>query len=151
MLVWSISLAGMLAAVGQESPAPPVNDSPVSVERIQRALAKPAPLILDDASVTPTFRVVVREEQRFQNLKLRDLSDVGHEPRIPGGLHAFEQRQLQGNPWIGQPIITIDVLPMIEAAVEAFGRAHRVRAEKAARDEVRQALLEFCGTRDCSP
>jgi hypothetical protein len=148
MVFWPIAIIAAVSAIGQEATVPPPGDLPVSLQRIRLALAQPPPLV-DDSTVTPTFRVLVREEQRFQ--ELLDLLDFGEEPRIPGGLTAFEQRRVLGNPWVGQPLILIDVLPMLNAGVQAIGKARRARAERAAREEVQQALVEFCALQGCSP
>jgi hypothetical protein len=112
----------------------------VSLSRIRTALTShPSPLRLTQPE--PTFRVVVWQT-RFQELFER--LDVHGEFTTPGGLRAFEQRQQLGNPWIGQPLFKINLLPFVENVAPAITAVHRNRAEQAAREEVRHAVVEMC-------
>lgn len=150
MTLWVIAALFAFLAVGQESaniPATP--ELPVSLNQIRKALDKPKPNLLALSTVEPTFQVIIREDNVFQ--ELLDRPDFGSGPRMPGGLYAFEQRQLLGKPWAGQPLIQIDVLPLLNAAGRAIGNARRTRLEEAAHEEVQRALMEFCAMHDCGP
>jgi hypothetical protein len=126
--------------------APPASVSPerlVSLTRIRQELERQShPLAADvPQTIQPTFRAVV-QGQRIQ--AIFDALDFNGGPVPPGGLYAFEQRRLLGDPWAGQPLIQVNVLPVVKAAYHAISRARRDHAERAAHEEVRRALIEFC-------
>jgi len=73
-----------------------------------------------------------------------DALDFNGGPVPPGGSYAFEQRRrLFGDPWAGQAMIQVNVLPLVEAAYRAISSARHDHAERAAHDEVQRALIEF--------
>ena len=116
---------------------------PVSVNRIRQALAQPAEPLkgLKGLDETPTFRVEIRERQRFENL-LATL-DFKSGPVPPGGLYGFEQRARLSSPWGSQPIVGVDVLSIARLIGNGVSSARRSHAEAAAREEVKRALEEF--------
>jgi hypothetical protein len=118
----------------------------VSLSKIRAGLAaQPSSLRLIPPE--PTFRIIVWETQHlYQVLEQLQLRDA-HTP--PGGLYAFGQRQQLGNPWIGQPLVKIDVLPQVEAIGQAIAARRRASAEEAAREEVSHALVEMCLANVC--
>ena len=129
-----------------QEPAPNAPLGVVSLTRIRTALtAHPSPLRLTPPE--PTFRVIVWETQHF--FELSDRLDLPSEHAPPGGLYAFEQRQQLGNPWVGQPVFKIDVLPPLDQVHRAVTAAERARVERVARDGARHALVEMCLARVC--
>jgi len=112
---------------------PPV--LPVSIERIRAALQRPA--LLTVPRITPDFVVDVRERQRFD--KLVPPMDFSSGPVPPGGLYAYEQLQRAGVP-VAQPLMLIDLM----AIAHEIGRAHAAHEAASAREEVRQAIADYC-------
>jgi hypothetical protein len=140
-------LAAALAVAVAEAQEP-VEPTDPRLARIRQALATPA-IQLSPANPEPTFRVGIVGQQ----LLLAGPSDWSRppaEPPIPGGLYAFEQRQRLGNPWAGQPLIKVDVLPVVGVLLDALRAAGRERALRQARREVATALEEFCASADCA-
>ena len=112
---------------------PPV--LPVSIERIRAALERPDLLTL--RHITPDFVVDVRERERFD--KLVPPMDFSSGPVPPGGLYAYEQLQRAGVP-ITQPLVLIDLM----AIAQEIRRAHAPHEAASAREEVRQAIADYC-------
>jgi len=73
--------------------------------------------------------------------------DVNGGPVPPGGLYAYEQRHRLGSPSLGQPFITVDLLPIAHAVAHAFHEAVREHRQQAAREDVRRAIDEYCAAR----
>jgi hypothetical protein len=126
-------LAFALAAPSQSaSDAAATSDLAVSLNRIRAALQKTPALRL--ALPEPTFRVEVRQHPFFVDVPWTWEFAGGGVPTLsprPGPI---------GTPPLGQ----VDVLPLWRAARKA-------RARRAAEDEVRRALEEFCATHSCEP
>jgi hypothetical protein len=138
-LLTNVALSATLLTAIQDVPQPAL---PFSVARIRAALERaPAePLLTENA---PLFRTEIVEH--VPDL-LPPLNFYGG-PVPPGGLYAYEQRQRLGSREIGQPLITVDVLPLAAALALSIHNGlyqHRVRA---ARDEVQRAIREFCASR----
>jgi hypothetical protein len=124
---------------------------PVSLTRIRHALERPAPLRITLRESNADFHVEIRERPLYSpNLlgPVETLWSTATSPVAPGGLYAYEQRRRLGQSWT-QPIFAVDLLSIGTAAQEAVAHARRSSAEKAARDEVRRALAEFCATHQC--
>ena len=132
-------LTGAPAAAQDATPAPA--NLPVSLDRIRAALERSPREPLKTQLPKPTFRVEIRERQRFEAL-LATL-DFRSGPVPPGGLYGFEQRARLSSPWGSQPIVGVDVLAMGRLIANGISSARRSRAEAAAREEVKRALEEF--------
>jgi len=138
-------------------------DLPVSLDKIKEELSQPLPaeplkglrLTTPD---TPTFRVNVTEQQKFEEL----LSKMTPEPTGPvvgGGVYAYEQQERFfpriNNPlaqpyagFTGGQMATLAVEALIENYVAAkmpqvVGTALREQAEREARDEVARAMKSY--------
>jgi hypothetical protein len=111
--------------------------------RIRRALTTPS--LLRPQPPEPTFRIVV-DATSFQGQRPSDAPL----PPPPGGLYAFELRQQLGNPWKGEPLIKVDVLPLADRLFSAIGRARRRDAQSDTQDDIRRVLAEFCSVNVCA-
>jgi hypothetical protein len=114
-----------------------------SLSRIRQALETQTHSLKLDATQEnpPTFRAEIRG-RRVESVL--DRLDFRPGPMPPGGLYAFEQAQLLGNPWAGRPMIEVNVLPIFEAAYRAISSARSRHAERAAHEAVQRALIELC-------
>jgi hypothetical protein len=138
-------LAGTL---GPELPQPAAEPHDPQLQRIRQALAA-KPMKLPPTDTQPTFRVQVTEKALvFWRSVDRDAFSGGPVP--PGGLYAFQLRQQLGNPWAGQPLVTIDVLSLARRFNDAIGNARRVREKQAAESEVKRSLATFCAANVCA-
>jgi len=144
--------AGSIApVVSAQASAASVSPEPVvSVTRIRQRLERQNQLLKFDVPETtePMFRTAV-QGQRIQ--AVLDALDFNGGPMPPGGLYAFEQSQLLGNPWAGRPIVEVNVLPLVAAAYRAIRSAHHEHADRAAHEEVQRALIAFCETQTNCP
>ena len=142
---------------GQPSSAKPLN-LPVSLDKIRAALEQPVPVPLRGLDETPTFRVEIRERMKIEEL-LQSLNFKSG-PAVPGGLYGYEQqRQLfpsVDNP-LAQPyaafnqgeLLTILVENLVGRylagrAINSITAAERAHAEAAAKEEVGQAVAQYC-------
>jgi hypothetical protein len=149
-------LIGLALAFGIQSAdtvsVPEVSpDLPVSLVRIRADLARPAPLRIALPKPKADFHVEIRERPLYSpNLlgPVETLWSTTPGPVPPGGLRAFEQRQRLGEQW-SQPMLSVDLLSIAASVRTAITNARRSSAEKAAREEVRRALAEFCSTHEC--
>jgi hypothetical protein len=133
---------------------------PVSLAKIREALSTTSLLSLSTVDERPTFRVQVRERQRLDEL-LATL-DFKAGPVPAGGVYMSEQNRIMfpsvDNP-LRQPLaafnqpelLTILVENLVRSylggkAVSAISRTERAGAEAAARDEVRSAIAQYCGS-----
>jgi hypothetical protein len=131
---------------------------PVSIENIRAALERPTLLSLQILSDRPTFRVQIVERQRIEEL----LASLNFKPShlSAGGVYWDEvQRQMWpsvDNP-LQQPYAPFSGSELVTIAVEniagklgggklmnAISNASRRRAEATARDEVLQAIQDYC-------
>jgi hypothetical protein len=119
----------------QTTSASDAPDLPVSIARIRAALERPDVLTLP--RITPDFVVDVRERQRFD--KLVPPMDFRSGPVPPGGLYAYEQLQRSGVS-AAQPLLLIDLI----AIGHEISRAHAAHEAASAREEVRQAIADYC-------
>jgi hypothetical protein len=161
-------LASLLAPPGVAAQTPPPSQAedtsgsglPVSLDRIREGLARPPqPSLLSGLDKEPDFRVQIEERQRFEDL-LQRLKVDPPGPVPPGGVYAHEQQQRLFNP-VDRPLmqpyaafspreLTIVALENIigqylaRKLIGAVGSAARAEAERAAREEVRQAIVTYC-------
>ena len=131
---------------------------PVSLDKIKGALEQTPTLSLRALDERPTFRVQIRERQRLEEL----LATLNYKstPAPAGGLYGYEmQRQVW--PAVDNParqpyaafnqseLLTILVENLVGRylggkAINAITKAERARAEASARNDVRQAVAEYC-------
>ena len=147
---------------GTTAPSPakdgaPLN-LPVSLDHIRKALEQqPAPLVLKLPD-NPTFRIEIQERTRLQEL-LATL-DFKSGPTPAGGIYAAEMQRVMfpsvSNPLMqpyaafNQPELMTIIIEnlvgkyLIAKAFGAMNAAARERAEAAAREDVRQTILQYC-------
>jgi hypothetical protein len=132
---------------------------PVSLSKIREALQTTPLLSLRTLDETPTFRVQIREKQKLEEL-LATLK-FKPEPVPAGGIRMAEQDRIMfpsvDNPLrqqlsaFNQPqLLTILIENLIGKylggkAINAISKAERASAEASAKDEVRNAVAQFCG------
>jgi hypothetical protein len=170
----SATAAGSSSASSQAaSPQSPQKDGndfklPVSLDRIREGLAQPAPADslkgLNDPP--PTFRIEIREQQKFDELVSKLKFDKGG-PQVPGGVDAYDQYQ-RLFPRIDNPRVqpygafsTGEILTLsVEALVEKYlaqkmshvvGNSLRAQAEREAREEVARSLAQFWASQSTVP
>jgi hypothetical protein len=134
---------------------------PVSLDKIKVALQQPAATVklsLRNIEEPPTFRLQIEERQRIQELLATLNYKAG--PTPAGGVYAAEiQRQIWNpvdhplqQPYapFNQPELATILIENLVArmlagrASDAISKWGRERAEAAAREEVRQAVREYC-------
>ncbi len=148
--------------------APKDNDSrgatgdlnlPVSIDKIKEALQQPpSQLSLRTIDERPTFRVQIQERQKIEELLATLNFKTG--PAPGGGLYGYEQQRQMfpaaDNP-LRQPyaafsqgeLLTILIENLLGKylggrAVNAVSDFERKRAEAAAKEEVREAVTQYC-------
>jgi hypothetical protein len=132
---------------------------PVSIDKIKEALQQPTPtLSLRTLDERPTFRIQIQERQKIEEL-LASLN-FKTSPAPGGGLYGFEQ-QRQMFPAVDNPLrqpyaafnqgelltILIENLAMKYLggrAMNAITNAERTHAEAVAKEEVREAVTQYC-------
>ena len=142
----SALLCAVLLLSGAEPQQNTADPPDQRLERIRRALDAQT-LQIQSLAPEPTFRVSIQQTPAFDESWRRD--DLNGGPKPLGGLYAFEQRQRLGNPWVGQPLIQIDVLPIAERIIKSVQDARHARDERAANQEVLRALSAFCIANVC--
>ena len=131
---------------------------PVSLEKIKEGLEQTPAISFRTLDERPTFRVMIRERQKIEEL----LATLNYKttPAPAGGLYGYEMQRQQfpsvDNPLrqpyaaFNQPeLLTILVENLVGhylagKAMSAITSAERAHAEAAARNEVRQAVSEYC-------
>jgi hypothetical protein len=133
---------------------------PVSLTKIREALSTTPLLSLSTVDERPTFRVQIHEKQRLEELLATLNFKAGPVPA--GGIYMAEQNRIMfpsvDNP-LRQPLaafnqpelLTILIENLVGKylggkAVNAISKAERASAEAAARDEVRSAIAQYCGS-----
>lgn len=133
-------------------------DLPVSLDKIREALAQPPPSVDLLKGPQPTFRIDIRERQRFEELMKNIKFETGG-PVIAGGRDAYEQQQ-RNFPRIDNPrvqpygafstgeILTLGVEAVVakyvaEKMAHIFSDTLRAQAEREAREEVARSLAAF--------
>jgi len=148
-----------------QKPANPENQNqesgnlPVSIDKIKEALQQPAPLLsLRTIDERPTFRMQILERQKIEELLATLNFKTG--PAPGGGLYGYEQ-QRQMFPAVNNPLrqpyaafsqgelLTILIENLVGKylagkALNAITNAERARAENAAKEEVREAVANYC-------
>lgn len=180
-LLTSVLALGMsLPAAAQSSSASPSTSSskdekngdtlnlPVSLDKIREGLAQPAPgeSLKGINDPPPTFRIEIREQQKFAELVSKLKFDKPG-PQVPGGVDAYDQYQRLfpriDNPRV-QPygafstgeIMTLSVEALIEKYIaqkmlRVVGTAMRSQAEREAREEVARSLAQFWASQSAVP
>lgn len=154
------------ASSSQGDQKPPATDTqpaehfnlPVSLDRIKEGLEQPSQLTLRTLDERPTFRVQILERQKLDEL----LATLDFKTtRAPAGGLYWQEVQRQMWPSVDHPLnqpyaafsqgelltILIENLAghyLGGKALNAVSTAERARAEAAARDEVMQAIREYC-------
>jgi len=147
---------------GQATPADPetaAHELPVSLDRIREGLARPPQgTALKRIDIRPDFFVRVEEKQHI--LEILSKLDFKTGPTPPGGLYAYEQQQQMFNKTdrpLAQPYAAFSGSELVTLAIEglvgkylggkllqAITGAQREGAERAARQEVAQAIADYC-------
>jgi len=154
------------SAAGQAAPAAPVEtprrDLPVSLDRIRDGLSRPPQgTSLKRIDIKPDFYVRVEEKQHIEEILSK--LDFKSGPTPPGGLYAYQQQQQIFNKTdrpLAQPYAAYSGSELVVLAVEALAfkylggqmlqtltTSQRESAERAAREEVAQAIADYCDAR----
>jgi hypothetical protein len=153
------AFAAILAASAAEAQSTPVHfDLPVSIERIRAGLDRPTLLKLQTLDERPTFRIQILERQRIDEL-LATL-DFKTTRASAGGIYWDEMQRVtwpaSDNPLIqpyapfsGGQIITLAIEDAVgklgaKKLMNAISNASKNRAQAAAREEVLQAIQDYC-------
>lgn len=139
-------------------------DLPVSLDHIRDGLKRQATdSILKRVEIPPDFRIQILEQQRINDM-LGKL-DFKHlnAPAPAGGLYGYDQQQRLFNSvdhplvqpyaaFSGSELITVAIENLIARylggrVVNGISDAERARAEHAARQEVDQAIADYCAAR----
>jgi len=148
-----------------DTPAPATSSDenglnlPVSLDKIKGALEQTPAISFRTLDERPTFRVMIRERQKLDELLATLNYKAG--PTPAGGVYGYEMQRQQfpsvDNPLrqpyaaFNQPeLLTILIENLVGhylggKAINAISAAERSHAEAAARAEVRQAVSEYCG------
>jgi hypothetical protein len=177
MRLCPLALAAVLAAgpviaqdvrPSQKSPTSPTHqdspagDLPVSLDHIREALKRaPDQSLLRDVDIPADFSIQIHEQLRINEMLSK--VDFKSGPIPPGGLYGFEQQRRLFNPtdyplmqpyaaFSGGELITIAIENLVAhylggRLINAVTSAERARAERAARDEVDQAIAAYCAAR----
>jgi len=133
-------------------------DLPVSLDKIKEGLQQTPKLSLRALDERPTFRILIQERQKLDELLATLNFKSG--PTPAGGVYAYEQQQRLWNPVdhplmqpyaaFSQPELLTIVIENLAGkylagrALNAVSKWERERAEAAAREEVQRAIAEFC-------
>ena len=138
----------------------PDSNLPVSIDKIKKELEQPPPQMLRGLDDKPTFKLEVREKRKISLDDLIKSLDFKAGPVPAGGVYGYEmQRQMwpaASHP-MQQPyaafnqgeLLTILVENLVGKylagkAANAITTAVREHAVAAAREEVQQAISEYC-------
>jgi hypothetical protein len=137
-------------------------DLPVSLDRIREALRKTQDSgLLRNLDIKPDFTVKIEEQAHIDAIMSK--LDFKSGPAPAGGLYGYEQQRRLFNPtdrplqqpyaaFSGGEFVTIAIENLIRQylggkLLNAITDAERSRAEAAARQEVDQAIEEYCAAR----
>ena len=139
-------------------------DLPVSLNRIRAGLKRQATdSILKRVEIPPDFRIQILEQQRIDDMLSK--LDFKHlnAPAPAGGLYGYDQQQRLFNSvdhplvqpyaaFSGGELITVAIENLIARylggrIVNGVSDFERARAERAARQEVDQAIADYCAAR----
>ncbi len=148
------------AARDQASKDQPGSASPVSLTKIREALETTPIVPLRSLDETPTFRVQILERQKLDEL----LATLNFKPGLipAGGVNMAEQNRVMfppvDNP-LRQPLAAFNQGELLTILIEnlagkyligkslaAISNAERARALAEAKEEVRTAVGQYCGT-----
>ncbi len=153
----------LAASPAQESPSAPQDAPtlPVSLDKIRGALQQKQAITLRTLDERPTFRVQILERQRIEEL-LATLNFKSSSPAPAGGLYGYEQQRQMWNPVdnpMMQPfaafnqgeLLTIALENLIGKyvmgpAVTSVKNVIKTSQANAAREEVRQAIVDYCAS-----
>jgi len=151
----------------ESTPAPAAEGTPpvlpVSIDHIREALSKPVDSSLLRITELPAdFRIEIVEQRKIDEM-LSKLDFSGGGPAPAGGLYAFEQQQRLFKPtsrplmqpyaaYNGGQFMTIALENLLGKylggpLIDAVTGAVRSSAERAARQEVDQAIADYCAAR----
>jgi hypothetical protein len=133
---------------------------PVSLTKIREALATTPPLSLSTIDERPTFRIQIQERQKIDELLATLNFKAGPVPA--GGIYMAEQNRIMF-PWVDNPLrqnlaafnqpelLTILIENLVGKylggkALNAISKSERANAEAAAKEEVRSAVAQYCGS-----
>lgn len=132
---------------------------PVSLDKIRGALERAPRLSLRSLDERPTFRVQILERQRIEEL-LATLNFKSSSPAPGGGLYGYEQQRQIWNAVdhpLMQPFAAFNQGELLTLALEnligkyvmgpaiaSIKNARQTSAAHAAREEVRQAIVDYC-------
>ncbi len=147
------------AASGAEQK--PARDLPVSLERVRQGLARPEGPGLKSLDIKPDFIVSVEEREHIQAILSK--LEIKSGPAPLGGLYSYEQQQMLTNKtdrplqqpyaaFSGGELITLAIEGLVqkylgEKIVSGITNAQRASAEREARQEVAQAIADYCDAR----
>jgi hypothetical protein len=168
MVLLFTAILGAAPLDAQTTAASPAPDSssasqdsglPVSLDKIRGALEQKQTITLRTLDERPTFRVQILERQRIEEL-LATLNFKSSSPAPGGGLYGYEQQRQMWNPVdnpMMQPFAAFNQGELLTIALEnLMGKyllgpavtkvknAVRTSAAAAAREEVRQAITDYC-------
>jgi hypothetical protein len=166
VLVFAAILAASAARAQSAAPPqpPPAPDTtgrfnlPVSLERIRAGLERPPLLSLATLDERPTFRIQILEKQRIDEL-LATL-DFKTTRASAGGIYWDEMQRITWpsvdnpliqpyGPFSGGQIVTLAIENIVGKLgagklMNAISNASKNRAQAAAREEVAQAIQDYC-------
>jgi hypothetical protein len=143
----------------ESSPSTDKLQLPVSLDKIRDQLARPPVEALKGLDDTATFRVVIQEHQKFQDLISSLRFETGG-PAVPGGRDMYEQQQ-RLFPSVSNPraqpyaaytqgeLLQVLITSMIERyfagrVVSSITDAERANAEARARAEASRSIADYC-------
>ena len=133
---------------------------PVSLTKIREALQTTPLLSLSTIDERPTFRIQIQERQKLDELLATLNFKAGPVPA--GGVYMAEQNRIMfpavDNP-LRQPLAAFNQPELLTILIEnlvgkylggkainAVSKSERANAEAAAKDEVRSAIAQYCGS-----
>jgi len=127
-----MSVAALLVACAlAASPAQQPDPSDPSLDRVRAALAKP-PSKLTVPERVPDFSITIREQEL-----LPPILDFKVGPGVP-------QEKLFTSPVGSQPLFQVDLIPAGMEVLGAIKQLRKASMRRAAREEVRRAIAEYC-------
>jgi hypothetical protein len=133
---------------------------PVSLDKIKKELEQPPPQLLRGLDAKPTFKVEIQEKPKISLDDLIKSLDFKAGPVPAGGVYSYEMQKQQFNPTnnpLAQPYAAFNQGELLTVLVEnlvgkylagkasnAITGAMRERAVTAAREEVQQAVSDYC-------
>lgn len=161
-LLFTAILAASPAGAQEPAPSPPQDapSLPVSLSKIREALETTPTLSLRTLDETPIFRMQILERQKIEELLATLNFKAGPVPA--GGIYQAELDRIQvptvDNP-LRQPLAAFSQPELLTILIEnlvgkylggkalnAISKAERAHAEAAAKDEVRNAVSQYCAS-----